>query len=146
MFRRGAAGLEVLIAHPGGPYFRRKDRGVWTVPKGEIDARDDSELDAARREFTEETGFEVGEVEYLDLGVVRQRHKEVRVWAFEGDADPAELRSNVFEIEWPPRSGRRQTYPEIDRLRWVRPAEACALLIPAQATLVPRLLEALQLI
>jgi predicted NUDIX family NTP pyrophosphohydrolase len=123
MFRRSAGGLEVFLVHPGGPLWANKDRGAWTVPKGEYEP-DETPLDAARREFEEETGF-VATGEFLDLGTIRQKSgKLVTAWAFEGDCDPANLTSNTCEIEWPPRSGRNLEIPEVDRGRWFSLDEA----------------------
>lgn len=114
---RRRAGLEVLLAHPGGPFWVKKDAGAWTIPKGVADADADA-LSAARREFTEETGF-VASGELLPLRSVRQRSgKTVMAWAVEADFDLAGFTSNSFEMEWPPRSGRRKSFPEIDRLAW----------------------------
>jgi len=115
-FRRND-GFEVLLAHPGGPFWTKRDDGAWTIPKGVADADADA-LSAARREFTEETGFTAAG-EMLPLKAVRQRSgKTVIAWAFEGDFDLAEFSSNEFEMEWPPRSGRRKSFSEIDRLGW----------------------------
>lgn len=115
-FRR-KNGLEVLLAHPGGPFWTNKDDGAWTIPKGVAEA-DADPLSAARREFTEETGF-VAAGEMIPLQPVRQRSgKTVLGWAFEADFDLAGFTSNLFEMEWPPRSGRRKSFPEIDRLAW----------------------------
>lgn len=115
-FRR-SDGLEVLLAHPGGPFWTKKDNGAWTIPKGLADTDVDT-LSAARREFTEETGFTAAG-EMLPLKAVRQRSgKTVIAWAFEADFDLAKFSSNEFEMEWPPRSGRRKSFPEIDRLAW----------------------------
>ncbi|HET7680999.1 MAG TPA: NUDIX domain-containing protein [Xanthobacteraceae bacterium] len=115
-FRR-KDGLEVLLAHPGGPFWTKKDDGAWTIPKGVADEDVDA-LSAARREFTEETGF-IAAGEMLPLKAVRQRSgKTVMGWAFEADFDLAEFSSNEFEMEWPPRSGRRKSFPEVDRLAW----------------------------
>ena len=115
-FRRNS-GVEVLLAHPGGPFWAKKDDGAWTIPKGVADSDADT-LSAARREFTEETGF-VAAGDMLPLKAVRQRSgKTVVAWAFESDFDLAKFSSNEFEMEWPPRSGRRQSFPEIDRLAW----------------------------
>jgi predicted NUDIX family NTP pyrophosphohydrolase len=123
MFRRSAGGLEVFLVHPGGPLWANKDRGAWMVPKGEYEP-DEPPLDAARREFEEETGF-VATGEFLDLGTIRQKSgKLVTAWAFEGDCDPANLTSNTCEIEWPPRSGRNLEIPEVDRGRWFSLDEA----------------------
>src|SRR5690349_16945320 len=117
MYRRAAA-LEVLLAHPGGPYFARKDAGAWTLPKGEPEPAEEP-LACARREFEEEIGVAAGDGPFLPLGEVTQRGgKRVQAWAFEGDFDGRPLRSNTFEIEWPPRSGRRQAFPELDRAQF----------------------------
>jgi predicted NUDIX family NTP pyrophosphohydrolase len=113
--RKGA--MEVFLAHPGGPYWANKDLGVWSIPKGEIDEGEDP-LEAARREFEEETGFRPEGV-FRELTPVRQRSgKIVHAWAVEGDCDPAAIRSNTFSMEWPPRSGRQQEFPEVDRAGW----------------------------
>lgn len=138
MFRRDGRGLEVLLAHPGGPYWARRDAGAWTIPKGECE-EGEAPVDAARREFTEETGFAVVPP-LLDLGeVVQAGGKRVNAWAFEADADPAALRCNEFELEWPPRSGRLRSFPEIDRVAWFAPEEAREKLLPAQRELLARL-------
>jgi predicted NUDIX family NTP pyrophosphohydrolase len=109
--------LEVFLVHPGGPIWAKKDKGAWTIPKGEYEP-DENPLAAARREFEEETGFQAAG-EFVDLGSIKQKSgKVVNAWAFEGDCDPIELRSNTCEIEWPPRSGRRLEIPEVDRGRW----------------------------
>jgi len=115
-FRRNN-GIEVLLAHPGGPFWTKRDDGAWTIPKGVADTDADT-LSAARREFTEETGF-VAAGDMFPLKAVRQRSgKTVIAWAFEADYDLANFSSNEFEMEWPPRSGRRKSFPEIDRLSW----------------------------
>ena len=142
MFRRRGEALEFLLAHPGGPFWARKDEGAWSLPKGEYDDSEEA-LAAARREFTEETGI-AAEGPFVDLGEVRQKSgKHVRAWAFESDCDPATLRSNLFELEWPPRSGRMQSFPEIDRLQWFTLADARVKLLPAQLPLLERLQAAL---
>jgi len=117
--------------HPGGPFWAGKDAGAWTVPKGEyVDG--EAALDAAKREFTEETGF-VARGEFIDLGVVRQASgKLVNAWAFEGDCDPRELKSNFCEIEWPPRSGKRIEIPEVDRGEWFSAEEARKRILKSQ--------------
>jgi predicted NUDIX family NTP pyrophosphohydrolase len=123
--------VEVLLAHPGGPFFVRRDLGVWSIPKGEVNP-DEELLSAARREFAEETGLEPWGP-YVPLGAVKYRnHKVVHAWAFEGDWDPAVLVSNTFELEWPRRSGRTLTVPEIDRAAWFTLAEAQERILPAQ--------------
>jgi len=131
MFRRRAA-LEVLLVHPGGPFWAKKDEGVWSIPKGEP-GEGEAALDTARREFEEETSLRA-EGPFLPLGSVRQKGgKVVQAWAFAGDCDPALVRSNTCEIEWPPRSGRRRTIPEVDRAEWFDLAEARRRINPAQA-------------
>ena len=132
MFRRRGADVEVLLAHPGGPFWSRRDLASWTLPKGEI-AEGEDPLAAARREFEEETGF-ASAPPFLLLGELKQKSgKRITAWAFEGDADPARLVSNPFEMEWPPRSGRMQFFPEVDRVGWFGPREARAKLIAGQA-------------
>ena len=115
MYRHRDGALEVLLVHPGGPFFAKKDAGAWSVPKGIVE-NGEADLDAARREFEEETSFAVTTERFLELGEVRQKGgKRVRAWAFEGDCDPSEFESNTFELEWPPRSGRVRAFPEVDR-------------------------------
>src|SRR4051794_8230466 len=144
MFRRAAAGAEVLLAHPGGPFWSRRDHASWTLPKGEIDPGEDP-LAAARREFLEETGF-TSSPPFLPLGELRQKSgKRISAWAFEGNADPAALVSNLFEMEWPPRSGRLQSFPEVDRLQWFRLVEARRKLIAGQAPFIDALERSLAL-
>ena len=123
MFRRLKNELEVFLVHPGGPIWAKKDEGAWTVPKGEYED-DEEPLTAAKREFEEETGFPATG-EFLALGTIKQKSgKRVTAWAFRGDCDPANLKSNTCEIEWPPRSGRRLEIPEVDRGRWFTIEEA----------------------
>jgi predicted NUDIX family NTP pyrophosphohydrolase len=123
--------LEVLLVHPGGPYWAKKDAGSWSIPKGEIDPGEDA-LQAARREFREETGWSP-QGPFVPLGGVKYRnHKLVRAWAVEGDADPAAIVSVTFEMEWPPRSGRTIEVPEVDRAAWFTLEEARAKILPAQ--------------
>ena len=134
-------GPELLIVHPGGPFWARRDERAWSIPKGEIDAGEEP-LDAARRELGEELGASIDLGAIVDLGEVRQKGgKVVHAWAAQGDFDPGTLHSLTFELEWPPRSGRRQTFPEVDRAAWVAPDEARRLLVAAQAQFVDRLLE-----
>jgi predicted NUDIX family NTP pyrophosphohydrolase len=117
LFRRRDAGLEVLLVHPGGPFWRRRDAASWSVPKG-VYGDDEAALHAARREFEEETGLRPAG-EFIELGSFRQPGgKVVAAWALEGEFDPAGLVSNSFSLEWPPRSGRQQTFPEVDRAQW----------------------------
>jgi predicted NUDIX family NTP pyrophosphohydrolase len=135
--------LEVLLGHMGGPFWARKDEGAWSIMKGEYAAGEDP-LAAARREFEEETGSAPPPGPALELGEVRQSSgKRVTAWAVEGDFDPARLRSNTFEIEWPPRSGRMREFPEIDRAEWFDPVTARTKLVRAQTAFVDRLEQAL---
>lgn len=138
MYRRPEAGLQVLLAHPGGPFFVSRDEGAWTLPKGAVEPGEEP-LQAARREFTEETGF-ASVPPFLPLGEVRQKSgKRVQAWAFEGDCDPVDLVCSAFELEWPPRTGRFRSFPEIDRLGWFDVAHAHRKIMPAQALLLDRL-------
>jgi predicted NUDIX family NTP pyrophosphohydrolase len=132
MFRRKGKELEVFLVHPGGPFWAKKDEGTWTVPKGEyVDG--ESPLDAARREFLEETGF-VAEGEFLELGTVKQNNgKLVIAWAFEGDCDPAKLTSNTCMVEWPPRTGKMIEIPEVDRGAWYALPEAQRAILKSQS-------------
>ena len=139
-YRRTPDGLEVLLVHPGGPYFRSKDLGAWSIPKGEF-ATDESAEQAARREFAEELGTALT-VPLVALGSVKQRGgKTVEAFAAEFDLDAAATTSNNFEIEWPPRSGRIASFPEVDRAAWFGLAEARARINAAQATLLDRLTQ-----
>jgi predicted NUDIX family NTP pyrophosphohydrolase len=132
----------VLLVHPGGPFWARKDLGAWTLPKGEP-APGEEPLEAARREFREETGFSP-EGPFLPLPPVRQRGgKEVLAWAVAGDVDPLALRSNTFSLEWPPRSGRRAEFPEVDRAAWFGIEAARERILPGQAPLLDELLRVL---
>jgi predicted NUDIX family NTP pyrophosphohydrolase len=142
MYRRTPSGPEVFLAHPGGPYFAKKDDGVWTIPKGEP-APGEALLDCARREFEEETGMRP-QGELVALGDIRQAGgKVVHAWAFAGEWGDRELRCNTFELEWPPRSGRRQAFPEIDRACFFAIDEARRKINPAQVVLIDRLLAQL---
>ncbi len=142
LYKGDAADVAVLLVHPGGPYWAKKEFGSWSIPKGEYAAGEDA-LAAARREFREETGYEpVGT--FQPLGEVIQRGgKRVIAWAVRGDFDPESLTSNHFEIEWPPRSGRRQSFPEVDRAAWFSPLEARRRLLGAQTAFIDRLLDIL---
>ena len=140
---RGASALEVLLVHPGGPFFARKDAGAWTLPKG-LPNEGEPLLDAAVREFEEETSLSARASDYLPLGaVVLASGKRVSAWAFEGDCDPASVRSNTFELEWPPKSGVVRSFPEVDRAGWFDLETARAKLAPAQAPFLERLVAAL---
>jgi predicted NUDIX family NTP pyrophosphohydrolase len=141
LYRRTQHGLEVLLGHLGGPYFQKRDAGAWSIPKGEHGS-DEEPLAAARREFAEEFGSTPPEGEPVELGTVRQRNsKLVTAWALEADFDAGNIASNTFEIEWPPKSGRRQSFPEIDRAGWFDLATARAKMIPGQDVLLDRLRE-----
>jgi predicted NUDIX family NTP pyrophosphohydrolase len=142
MYRRLPRKLEVFLVHPGGPFFAKKDEGTWTIPKGEyLDG--ELPLEAAKREFQEETGFPVPET-FLDLGSIKQAGgKIVAAWAFEGDCDPAEMSSNTCEVEWPPRSGRLIEVPEADRGAWFSIDEAKERIKSTQIPLLDRLAKAL---
>jgi predicted NUDIX family NTP pyrophosphohydrolase len=133
--------LEVLLAHPGGPFFTKRDLGDWTIPKGEPSGGDEPPDAVARREFEEETGLAIdAAAPTIDLGsIVQKGGKVVHAWAVEGDLDPAEARSNEFEMEWPPRSGRRERFPEIDRVEWFDLDEARRRVKPTQVPLIDRL-------
>jgi predicted NUDIX family NTP pyrophosphohydrolase len=143
MYRVRNGHLEFLLAHPGGSFWKNKDAAAWTIPKGEIHP-DEEPLAAARREFQEETGF-VPEGNFIALTAIKQRSgKVVHAWAFEGNCDPAEVKSNTFQMEWPPRSGRLETCPEIDRADFFNLSEAKIKIIPAQFSLLAELEEKLR--
>lgn len=138
MFRRVADEIEVFLAHPGGPFWAKKDLGAWTIPKGQPNG-DEEPLATAIREFVEETSLSP-KGPYIDLGSVRQKAgKVVRAWAFEGDADPASVRSNSMKVEWPRGSGKWLTFPEIDRCEWFTAQEGLLKINSAQAEFVNRL-------
>jgi predicted NUDIX family NTP pyrophosphohydrolase len=133
--------LEVLLVHPGGPFFAKKDAGVWSIPKGEYEDGDDP-LACALREFEEELGTPLRTDAPIELGSIVQRGgKHVVAWAVEGDLDPSTAHSNTFTMEWPPRSGRQQEFPEVDRAEWFSVQDARAKLVPAQVELLDRLVE-----
>ena len=128
----------MLLAHPGGPYWKSRDLGAWTLPKGEIDEGEDP-YDAARREFTEETGFALGD-SALPLAPLKQPSgKLIHAWAIEGDCDPAAARSILFRMEWPPKSGQELEFPEIDRVEWFAIPEALRRILPGQAPFLAQL-------
>ena len=139
LYRRRGTRTEVFLVHPGGPFWARKDEGAWSVPKGLVDP-DEEELAGARREFTEETGFDAGGTgTEHDLGSFRQPSgKRVHVWAIEGDCDPAQLESNLFEMEWPPKSGRTASFPEVDRGSWFERAEALLKIVSGQRPILEK--------
>ncbi len=139
LYRRRSDRLEVLLVHPGGPFWAGKDEGAWSIPKGEFDVDESAEA-AAIREFAEETGSTLNADGLMPLGSVRQRGgKVVHAWAAEGDLDVADIRSNAFSIEWPPRSGRYQEFPEIDRAEWFDLDSAGRKLNAAQSRFLERL-------
>jgi len=144
LHREGHDGREVLLVHPGGPLWARRDDGAWSIPKGEYDEGEEP-MACALREFEEELGSALEHVgELVELGEVRQRNRKVvTAWAAEGDLDPEAVRSNTFSMEWPPRSGRRREFPEIDRAEWFTLARAREKLVEAQAAFVDRLEERL---
>jgi predicted NUDIX family NTP pyrophosphohydrolase len=144
LYRRAGDGIEVLLAHPGGPLWTKRDAGAWSVPKGEIESGE-AAIDVARREFGEETGHPAPQGDLRPLGEIRQKSgKVVEAWAAEGDLDPALARSNTFPLEWPSGSGNWIDVPEVDRFEWFEPDEARRRLNPAQAPFVDRLEELLR--
>jgi len=144
LYRRRPAGLEVLLAHPGGPLFARKDAGHWTIPKGEVEPGEEL-LAVARREFEEETGHPSPDGATIDLGsIVQKGGKVVHAWAIEGDLDPANAVSNTFELSWPPGTGLPQLFPEIDRVEWFDVNEARQQVKDTQIPLIDRLEGALR--
>jgi predicted NUDIX family NTP pyrophosphohydrolase len=142
MYRRARAGVEVLLVHPGGPFWAKRDVGAWSIPKGEYGEGEDA-LAVARREFEEETGARP-RGDFLPLGdLVQPGRKIVTAWALEGDFDPAELKSNRFELEWPPKSGRKASFPEVDRAAWFSPTDARRKILPGQSEFITRLFSAI---
>ncbi len=143
LYRVGDDGVQVLIGHMGGPFWARKDAGAWSIPKGEHGPEEDPHA-AAVREFTEELGTPPPDGPELPLGTVQQRGgKSVTAWARRGDLDVTTISSSTFELEWPPRSGRRQSFPELDRARWYPLPQARGLVVAAQVELLDRLAAAL---
>jgi predicted NUDIX family NTP pyrophosphohydrolase len=143
LYQVAGAALEVLLVHPGGPYWARKDAGAWSIPKGEYEDEEDPQA-CALREFEEETGVRLPPGELAELGSVRQKGgKVVTAWAAEGDLDAGAVSSNTFTMEWPPRSGRTEEFPEIDRAGWFDIETAREKLVPAQTEFLDRLLERL---
>jgi predicted NUDIX family NTP pyrophosphohydrolase len=144
LYRVAGGGPEVLLVHPGGPFWSKKDLGGWSIPKGEIDAGEEPRA-CALRELEEELGSPpLLPEELIELGSVRQKAKTVEAWAAQADFDPATLASNTFSMEWPPRSGTEREFPEVDRAEWFAPEQARRKVIPAQAELIDRLLEHLE--
>jgi predicted NUDIX family NTP pyrophosphohydrolase len=142
LFRHTDDGLEVLLGHMGGPFFAHRDAGAWTVPKGEYVADEEPAWDAARREFQEELGLPPPDGEALALGEVKQTNgKVVTAWAIEADLDPATVVPGTFRMEWPPKSGQEQEFPELDRVAWFALDRARTVIVKAQATFLDRLAE-----
>lgn len=143
MFRRCGADLQVFLVHPGGPFWKKKDQGAWSIPKGEYEQGEDP-LAAAKREFEEETGIRP-EGKFIALDQLKQPSaKIVAAWAFEGDCSPNAIRSNSFSLEWPPKSGRTQEFPEVDRADWFPLEEARKRLVKGQVGFLDRLIASLQ--
>jgi predicted NUDIX family NTP pyrophosphohydrolase len=143
MFRRTGGRPEVLLVHPGGPFWAKKDDGAWSIPKGLYEDREDP-LAAARREFEEETGC-IPDGEFLALGIFKQpSNKTIVAWAIESDFDLAKFKSNLFSMEWPPKSGRTQQFPEVDRIAWFEPDDAKRKILKGQAPILAALLNRLQ--
>jgi len=143
VFRRCNSELQVFLVHPGGPFWKNKDEGAWSIPKGECHEGEDG-LDAAKREFQEETGCKV-DGEFVALGEIKQAGgKVVAAWALEGDCAPTEVHSNTFSMEWPPKSGQKKEFPEIDRAEWFILEEARKRMLKGQIPFLDRLVERLQ--
>jgi predicted NUDIX family NTP pyrophosphohydrolase len=144
VYRGEGAALELLLVHPGGPFWAKKDLGAWSIPKGEYEAREDP-LAVAKREFEEELGAPAPDGIYRPLGEIAQpSRKIISAWAIEGDFDPATLKSNSFEMQWPPKSGHKQSFPEVDRAAWFAPDEARTKILPGQAGFIDRLMALLR--
>ena len=142
LYREGNNGLEVFLVHPGGPFWAKKDEGSWSIPKGEYEEGDDVWA-AARREFREETGFDAPAGEPAELGQVKYSNKALTAWSLAGSVDARRVKSNMFTMEWPPKSGKMQTFPEIDRAEWFGIAEARTQILPAQVNLIEQLVTRL---
>jgi predicted NUDIX family NTP pyrophosphohydrolase len=146
LFRRSESGVEFLLVHPGGPFWKRKDLGAWSIPKGQIEHEEEARA-CAIRELREELGAapDLDSEQLIELGSIKQRAgKVVEAWAAEAEFDPAELQSNTFSMEWPPRSGGEQEFPEVDRAEWFDLEAAREKILPAQAELLDRLLAQLR--
>jgi predicted NUDIX family NTP pyrophosphohydrolase len=140
--RSPRAGIELLLVHPGGPFWAKRDWGAWSIPKGEYVDGEDA-LAVAKREFEEETGACPQDGDFIPLGdLVQPGRKIVTAWALEGDFDPSTLKSNQFELEWPPKSGRKAFFPEVDRAGWFSPVDARRKILPGQSEFIARLLKA----
>jgi len=141
LFRK-APKTEVLLVHPGSPFWAKKDAGAWSIPKGEYQDDEDA-VAAAKREFKEETGQDAPQGEWLSLGEVKYGNKKVAVWAIEGQVDAAKIKSNLFEMEWPPKSGKMQMFPEVDRAGWFSLSAAKKKLVKGQVDFIDRLADTL---
>jgi predicted NUDIX family NTP pyrophosphohydrolase len=145
LYRKTAKGLEVLIGHPGGPFWAKKDKTAWSIPKGEF-TEDEDAFVAAKREFREEMGIDAPEAEFSELGTFKQPSgKLVHAWAAEADLDTKQVKSNLFDMEWPPKSGQIQQFPEIDKAGWFPLAQALEKVVKGQIPLLEKLAETLQI-
>ncbi len=145
LYRQKKGRVEVLIAHPGGPFFAKKDNGFWSIPKG-LYEDDEDPFAAAKREFEEEIGWPAPAGKYIELGEIKRKDgKTIKAWAVEGQVDETEVKSNTFEMEWPPKSGQMQEFPEVDKPSWYNLEEAAQKLLPAQIPLLQRLAEHLKI-
>ena len=143
MFRRRDSNLQVFLVHPGGPFWKKRDAGAWSIPKGEYQEGEDP-LEAAKREFEEETGFKA-QGEFITLGQTKQSGgKVISAWAFEGDCSRTEVRSNTFSMEWPPNSGHKNEFPEVDRADWFELSEARTYILKGQLVFLHRLMNRVQ--
>lgn len=142
LYRLQGTEVEVLLVHPGGPFWAKKDAASWSFPKGEY-SEGEEPLAAAKREFKEETGFDVPADEPRELGEVKYSNKLLKVWAVRGSIDARRVKSNMFTMEWPPKTGKKQEFPEVDRAGWFPPAAAKQKLVAGQAELVHKLCEQL---
>ncbi|HKX24522.1 MAG TPA: NUDIX domain-containing protein [Candidatus Saccharimonadales bacterium] len=142
LYRQGDHGVEILLVHPGGPFWAKKDIGAWSIPKGEYEEGDDV-FAAAKREFREETGFDAPAGEPAELGQVKYSNKILTAWSLAGSVDARRVKSNMFTMEWPPKTGRKQEFAEVDRAGWFPPAIAKQKLVKGQVELVDRLCEQL---
>lgn len=137
--------IEILLVHPGGPFWAKKDEGAWFVVKGEVEANEDP-LEAAKREFFEELGVQAPEGDFIDLGTVKHKSgKLVHAWAIEGTVDVSRVKSNTFTLEWPPKSGKQREFPEVDRARFFDLPEASRMMHATESQFIPRLVDALAL-
>lgn len=144
MYRYRQEVLEVFLVHPGGPFWAKKDDGAWSIPKGEFDFEKEDVLEAAKREFTEETGFKIDGSPFPLDSLKQSGSKVVHAYAVEGDLDPSNIRSNTFTMEWPPRSGKQQEFPEVDRAEWFDVETAKKKLLKGQVEFIAKLIETLK--